>query len=133
MSRTTIEDLLGAARRRLNRLDPISAREAIRAGATLVDIRSESQIVRDGTIPGALIVSRNVLEWRLDPASAYRDPLGPDLHEHVIVICDEGYQSSLVAATLQELGFARATDVEGGFQDWCAAKMPVRSADNGCA
>ena len=95
------------------------------AGACLVDIRVDSQIARDGTIPGALIIARNVLEWRLDPASGHCHPQAPGLDDHVIVVCDAGYQSSLAAATLQELGFRRATDLDGGFQAWRAAGLPV--------
>jgi rhodanese-related sulfurtransferase len=126
MTRTTIDQLLADARRRLQRLDPHAALEASRSGAVLIDIRAESQIARDGTIPGALLISRNVLEWRVDPASDWRDPRGPQLHDQVIVVCDEGYQSSLVAATLQQLGFTRATDLDGGFRAWRAAGLPVR-------
>jgi rhodanese-related sulfurtransferase len=124
--RITIDQLLADARRRLQRLDPLAALDAIRAGATLIDIRTDAQIARDGTIPGARVISRNVLEWRLDPASECRSPDGPQLDDPVIVVCDEGYQSSLAAATLQQLGFARATDLAGGFQAWRAAGLPVR-------
>jgi len=97
----------------------------MRSGAVLIDIRSDSQIARDGAVGGALVISRNVLEWRLDPASQHRHPDAPQLGDHVILLCDEGYQSSLAAATLQQLGFAQATDVEGGFQAWRAAALPV--------
>jgi len=124
-ARTTIDELLAEARRRLNRLDPVAALSAMRAGAALIDIRSDSQIARDGAIPGALVIPRNVLEWRLDPASAHRHPDAPQLDDHVVLLCDEGYQSSLAAATLQLLGFARATDVAGGFQAWQAAALPA--------
>jgi rhodanese-related sulfurtransferase len=126
--RTTIDELLANARRRLTRLGPIAALDAMRAGATLIDIRSESQIARDGTIREALVVARNTLEWRLDPASAHRHPKAPDLGDLVILVCDEGYQSSLAALTLQQLGFLRATDLEGGFQAWRAAGLPVDQA-----
>jgi rhodanese-related sulfurtransferase len=122
----TIDELLAAARRRLQRLDPVAARDAVAAGAVLIDIRSELQRERDGVIPGAHFVPRNVLEWRLDPASGHSDPaLGEGLERHVILVCDEGCQSSLAAATLQQLGFERATDVDGGFQAWRAAGLPV--------
>ncbi|TMK25586.1 MAG: hypothetical protein E6G62_04845 [Actinobacteria bacterium] len=97
----------------------------MRSGATLIDIRSDSQIARDGVVPGALIISRNTLEWRLDPASGHRHSQAPGLADQVIVMCDEGYQSSLAAATLQELGFHRATDLEGGFQAWRSAGLAV--------
>ncbi len=127
MTRTTIDQLLAAARSGLQRLGPEPARQAMRAGAVMVDIRSDSQITRDGTIDGALVIARNVLEWRLDPASGHRHPQAPGLSDHVILLCDEGYQSSLAAATLQQLGFARATDVDGGFQAWRQAGLPVNA------
>jgi rhodanese-related sulfurtransferase len=125
MARITIDELLAEARRGLTRLEPGRALAAMRDGATLIDIRSDAQIVQDGVVPGALRVSRNVLEWRLDPASGYSHPRAPDLDEQVILMCDEGYQSSLAAATLQQLGFAKATDLVGGFQAWRAAGLPI--------
>jgi rhodanese-related sulfurtransferase len=82
----------------------------------------------DGVVPGALVIARNVLEWRLDPDCAYRDPRAPGLGDQVILMCNEGYQSSLAAATLQELGFTRVTDMDGGFQAWRAAGLPVAPA-----
>jgi rhodanese-related sulfurtransferase len=97
----------------------------MRMGAALIDIRGDSQIARDGTIPGALVIARNVLEWRLDPDSLHRHPQAPGLGDLVVLLCDEGYQSSLAAATLQQLGFALATDVEGGFRAWREAGLPV--------
>jgi rhodanese-related sulfurtransferase len=125
-TRTTIHDLLEAARSRLRRLDPQAARDAVAAGAVLIDIRSERQRDLDGVIPGAHFLPRNVLEWRLDPASGHSDPsLGDDLDRHVILVCNEGYQSSLAAATLHDLGFHRATDLAGGFQAWRAAGLSV--------
>jgi rhodanese-related sulfurtransferase len=125
-ARMTVDELLFAARSRLLRLDPDAARDAIAAGAVLIDIRSERQRERDGVVPDAHFVPRNVLEWRLDPVSGHADPaFGGDINRHVILLCDEGYQSSLAAATLQQLGFHRATDVDGGFQAWRAAGLPV--------
>lgn len=127
--RCTVADLLSEARAGLERLDPAAAHAALAAGdAVLIDIRSEVQRLRDGDVPGALTIPRNVLEWRCDPACAHRDPrIGP--HEtRIVLLCDEGYQSSLAAATLQRLGFARATDVAGGFQAWRSAGLPVSSA-----
>ena len=126
MNRTTINDLLQAARERLDRVGPAEALEALQRGAVLVDIRSETQRAADGLIPGARFCPRNVLEWRVDPASGHADPsLGGDVDTWLILVCNEGYQSSLAAATLQDLGFARATDLEGGFQAWRAAGLPV--------
>jgi rhodanese-related sulfurtransferase len=125
--RTTINDLVAAARRRLDRVAPRHALCAARQGAVLVDIRSDGQRQRDGLIPGARVCPRNVLEWRVDPASGRCDPaFGGDFDRRIILVCDEGYQSSLAAATLQDLGFARATDLEGGFQAWRAAGLPVK-------
>lgn len=99
-------------------------------GAVTIDIRSERQRERDGVIPGAHFLLRNALEWRLDPASGHSDPsLGDDLDRHVILVCDEGYQSSLAAATLQDLGFRRATDLAGGFQAWRAAGLSVEPCE----
>jgi rhodanese-related sulfurtransferase len=127
--RTTIDDLLAAARERLARLDPSEASAAVDAGdAILVDVRSEAQRAADGVIPGAVWHPRNVLEWRVDPASSHADPrLSGDLDARLVVVCNEGFQSSLAAATLQDLGFTRATDLAGGFQAWRAAGLPVVS------
>jgi rhodanese-related sulfurtransferase len=127
MPRTTIDDLLTAARARLDRLSPAEAADAAATGAAiLVDVRSEAQRAHDGTIPGAVWHPRNVLEWRVDPTSSHADPrLSADLDATLVVVCDEGYQSSLAAATLQDLGFAYATDLVGGFQAWRAAGLPV--------
>lgn len=127
--RRTIEELLAEARAGLERVRPEEAAAAVeRGGALLLDVRSELQRERDGLIPGALFHPRNVVEWRADPASGHDDPaLSADLDRQVIVVCNEGYQSSLVAATLQRLGFARATDLDGGFQAWRAAGLPVQA------
>lgn len=111
----TIDELLAASRVRLARLGPKEAAEAVAAGAVLVDIRPQAQREADGEIPGALIVERNVLEWRFDPACSARLPVARyDLQ--VIVFCAEGYTSSLAAASLQDLGLAKATDLAGGFR-----------------
>jgi rhodanese-related sulfurtransferase len=125
MPRTTIDQLLVRARAGLERLAPSEAQQAIRDGALLVDIRSEVQRERDGAVPGSHFIPRNLLEWRLDPESGASDPAVCDPAARVILMCDEGYQSSLAAATLQELGFARATDLVGGFQAWRACGLPV--------
>ena len=125
--RKTINDLLAEARARLKRLEPEQARAAIDAGALLVDIRSEAQRAADGTVPGSLFFPRNVLEWRLDPAPGHADPRVAGPEAEVILMCNEGYQSSLAAATLHQLGIARATDLDGGFQAWRAAGHPVEA------
>lgn len=125
----TIEQLLHAARTRLRRLSPDEAREAVlQTQAILVDIRPEAQRAIEGTIPGALMVERNVLEWRFDPHSSARLPVATDHSLQVIVFCSEGYTSSLAAAALQDLGLTRATDVVGGFHAWRAAGLPVALA-----
>jgi rhodanese-related sulfurtransferase len=127
--RRTIHDVLADARARLDRLDPDAARRAVtEEDALLVDVRTERQRERDGVVPGALHVPRNVLEWRLDPDSGAADPRVGGLERRVVVMCDEGYQSSLAAAGLRDLGFARATDLAGGFQAWRAAGLPVEPA-----
>src|SRR5437762_1435454 len=117
--------MLTAARARLTRLDPHDARQAQQDGAVLVDIRPAAQRAAEGEIPGALIVERNVLEWRFDPASDARLPEATGYDTRVVVFCSEGYTSSLAAAALQDLGLHRATDLEGGFKAWEAAGLPV--------
>jgi rhodanese-related sulfurtransferase len=120
----TIDEVLAEARTHLKRLDPHEADAAARDGALLVDIRPAAQRAVEGEIPGAVIIERNVLEWRLDPASDARLPTASyDLQ--VIVFCSEGYTSSLAAAALQELGVHRATDLAGGLRAWEAAGLPV--------
>ena len=123
--RETIGEMLERARAQMRRLTPVEAQAAASEGALLVDIRSESHRERDGAVPGAAWFARNVLEWRACPTSPAHDPCFADLDRLVIVICDEGYQSSLAAATLRRLGFRRATDLVGGYQAWRAAGMPV--------
>jgi len=122
-----IDELLAAARARLHRVAPVPAREAQRAGAVLVDIRPAAQRQEHGTIPDALVVERNVLEWRFDPRSDARLPVADRYDLPVIVVCQEGYTSSLAAAALQDLGLARATDLVGGFAAWAAAGLPVQA------
>jgi rhodanese-related sulfurtransferase len=117
--------MLAEARSRLRRLDAAAAREAQLAGAMLVDIRPIAQRAADGQIPDALVIERNVLEWRLDPRSDARLPLADRYDLPVVVYCAEGYTSSLAAASLQDLGLHRATDLAGGFAAWKAAGLPV--------
>jgi rhodanese-related sulfurtransferase len=126
--RTSIADRLAAARAGLERLDPQQADAVVRAGdAVLVDVRAEDHVQRDGAIPGALRFPRTVLEWRMDPDCPWRDPGAPGLGERVVLVCDHGYSSSLAARDLQALGFARATDLAGGFEAWAAAGLPVEA------
>jgi rhodanese-related sulfurtransferase len=122
----SIEHVLSAARARLRRLSPDKAYEAmVKTSATLVDIRSEGQRAIEGSIGDALVVERNVLEWRFDAASSARLPLATDHDIQVIVFCSEGYTSSLAAIALQDLGLCRATDMIGGFQAWRAMGLPT--------
>jgi len=124
MRRTPLDHYLAAARSTLVRLEPVDAYAATQSGAILVDIRPEFQRRRDGDVPTAIIVERNHLEWRLHPESDARIREATSADVQWIVLCDEGYASSLAAAALQVLGLHRATDVVGGFQAWRAAGMP---------
>jgi rhodanese-related sulfurtransferase len=129
MARTTSDDLLADARTRIDRVSAEDAAAEMTDGALLVDIRSESQRAEDGVIPGAIYHPRNVLEWRMDPASGHDDPAVGGVDRRVIVVCNEGYQSSLAAATLRDIGFTRAADLVGGFQAWRGAGLPVEPTD----
>jgi rhodanese-related sulfurtransferase len=120
-----VGEILAQARGRLKRLGPEQAYDAMRAGALLVDIRPQAQRAAEGELPGALVVERNVLEWRLDPASDARLPDAGDYRRPVIVVCSEGYASSLAAASLQDLGLVNATDIAGGFRAWAGSGLPV--------
>jgi len=120
-----VGEIMAQARGRLKRLGPQQAYDAMRAGALLVDIRPQAQRAAEGELPGALVVERNVLEWRLDPASDARLPDAGDYRRPVIVVCSEGYASSLAAASLQDLGLVNATDLAGGFRAWAGSGLPV--------
>jgi rhodanese-related sulfurtransferase len=122
--RRSVDSLLAAARARLRRLSPEEAAAAWADGAVLVDIRPAAQRQAEGEPEGALVVERNVLEWRFDPSSDARLPVAAyDLQ--VIVLCQEGYTSSLAAAALQDLGVHRATDVTGGWTAWRGGAAPT--------
>ena len=120
-----IDELLARARARLDRVLPEALAEEVARGAVVVDIRPSEQRVRDGELPGAVVVDRNVLEWRLDPTSPFRADLPVDASTRVVLVCHEGYQSSLAAAVLRDLGFTNAGDVVGGFSAWRAAGLPT--------
>ena len=111
-----IDAILRAARARLRRMDAEDVPAALRQGAVLVDIRPQAQRDREGSVPAALVVERNVLEWRCDPTSDARLPQAVDDDVEWVVLCSQGYTSSLAAAALQDLGLWRATDVVGGYQ-----------------
>jgi rhodanese-related sulfurtransferase len=123
----SIDEILASARDRLVRLNPAQANAAIENGAILVDIRPAAQRAREGAVPGALIVERNVLEWRFDPRSDARLPEATGYDQHVIIMCSEGYTSSLAAAALLDLGLRYATDLDGGFVAWAKAGLPTQS------
>jgi rhodanese-related sulfurtransferase len=125
----TVEELLAEARARLTRLAPADVASVIADGGLLVDTRPLELRQRDGVVPDAVIIDRNVLEWRLDPASADRIDAVTGHDQAIVVMCNEGYASSLVAAELQDMGFSKATDVDGGFQAWRAAGLPVTPAE----
>ncbi|MFI6442872.1 rhodanese-like domain-containing protein [Streptomyces sp. NPDC050759] len=129
-----IDELLERVRTGYERVGAREAYEAVQAGeALLVDIRYAALREHDGLIPGALVVERNELEWRLDPRGSHRlsEATGHDLR--VVVVCDEGYASSLAAESLHRLGLRRATDLVGGFQAWRAAGLPVTTRAVGTA
>jgi rhodanese-related sulfurtransferase len=119
----TVDDLLADARAGLDRLAPTRAAAAVSTGALLVDIRPEAQRAAEGEIPGALVVERNHLEWRLHPASDARVPAAAP-GQRWVVVCSEGYTSSLAAAALNSIGVP-ATDLAGGFQAWAALGLPT--------
>ena len=126
MGQRTINELLADARAGLDRLGPPEALAAMEDGALLIDTRCEDLRRRDGSIPGSIPVPLSVLFWRLDPSSGHDDrALSRARDRRVILLCDHGYSSSLAAATLRELGFTNATDVDGGFQAWLAAGLPI--------
>jgi rhodanese-related sulfurtransferase len=127
----SIDAIVEAARQRLRRLDPLAAHTAMSCGALLVDIRPHAQRVAEGGIPGALVVERNVLEWRFDPRSDARLPEATGFDLHLIIMCSQGYASSLAAASLQDLGLHRATDLAGGFLAWSRAGLPVSGPGQG--
>lgn len=128
-ARRTIDDLLEAARERLDRLVPTAVfRAQVDDGAVVIDTRATDLREKTGQIPGSLHIPLSVLYWRLDSTSGYDDPRVSDPTTRIVLVCAHGYSSSLAAATLHDLGFSRATDVVGGFRAWAAAGLPVEPA-----
>src|SRR6266852_4926462 len=125
----TIDQVLEKARRRLVRVEPEQAAIELARGALLVDTRTAAQRAEQGEIPGAIVIDRTVLEWRLDPTSSSRLEQVTDHQVRVIVVCAEGYSSSLAAASLHDIGLVNATDVIGGFLAWKAAGLPIRVSE----
>jgi rhodanese-related sulfurtransferase len=124
-SHKTIDGLLEEARARLERVEPHQAAAKMADGWLLLDIRDSAQIAADGEVPGAVRIPRNVLEWRADPSSDAQDERIRGREDRLILLCAQGYQSSLAAATLQELGCPGATDVVGGFDAWREAGLEI--------
>jgi rhodanese-related sulfurtransferase len=123
--RQTIGDALAAARARIDRLTPAAARDELARGALLIDTRCQELRDRDGVVPGAIHIPLSVLYWRVDPTSPSADARVADPGARLILLCAHGYSSSLAAATLRDLGFSRATDVDGGVEAWAAAGLPL--------
>ena len=124
----SVDMLLAAARAEIRRYSVLDAFERTHAGALLVDIRPAAQRAQFGTVPGALIIERNVLEWRLDPSCDHRIPEATGHDRNVIILCQEGYASSFAAASLRALGYETAGDVIGGFAAWQRAGLPTEPA-----
>ena len=124
-TRRTLDELLETARTRILRFEPSAAHAARDRGALIVDIRSDVDRERHGIVPGSLHIPRTVLEWRLDPESSWRNPHVGGLDQQIVLMCDHGCSSIFAAATLVELGFARAGDVVGGFAAWLEAGLPT--------
>lgn len=123
----SVDALLAEARAGLQRVGPTEAQRLTADGGLLVDIRPQHQRAREGEVPGALLIERNVLEWRLDPQADTCIEAVTGYGQPIVVMCSEGYTSSLAAAALQQLGFRRATDIDGGFLAWEAAGLPTQS------
>jgi rhodanese-related sulfurtransferase len=128
---SAIDVLLATARADLHRVQPRDLSAEMAAGALVVDVRPIDQRQRDGELPGAIVVDRNVLEWRLDPSSPHHIPEIADAGQRIVIVCNEGYSSSLAAATLQQLGLLRAADLVGGYQAWRAEQASEASPAGG--
>ena len=126
---SAIARLLEECRRGLERVEPAELEAVTAAGALVVDMRPVQQRLRDGEVPGAVVVDRNVLEWRLDPTSPWRLAVAGDPDRRIVLVCTEGYSSSLAARTLQQLGLTRATDLAGGFVAWAAYVAEVQAGE----
>jgi rhodanese-related sulfurtransferase len=130
--RTTVEEMLAEARAVVRRLSPEQGDAALRTGALLIDIRPQALRERDGVVPASRVIERNVFEWRCDPSSPWREPeVTEPPGRQLIVMCNEGYQSSLAAAVLKRFGFEDAADLIGGFQAWRASGLEVSTDADG--
>ncbi|NJC73892.1 rhodanese-like domain-containing protein [Planosporangium thailandense] len=122
-----IDEVLAKARAGLRRMTPEETEAARRRGALIIDTRTETQRREQGELPGAIVIDRTVLEWRLDPASDARIPEATDYDLEIVVVCRQGYSSSLAAASLRAVGLWRATDMIGGVEAWRRAGLPLTS------
>jgi rhodanese-related sulfurtransferase len=129
-NRLTIGELLAQAQSRLERLGPAEVLAAQGNGATVVDLRCTDDRRAAGVIPGSVAIPLSVVFWRLDPTSGYDDPRLSDPARQFVLVCNDGYSSSIAAATLRDLGFTRATDLDGGFNAWLAAGLAVEPASD---
>jgi rhodanese-related sulfurtransferase len=129
-ARRGIETELAAARALLQRFTPHQTKAFLDAGGLVVDTRTEAQRRQAGEIPGAVVIDRTVLEWRLDPTCPFHTEVARGYDDPVVVVCAQGYSSSLAAASLQRIGLSRATDMIGGFAAWVAAGLPVMPGDS---
>src|SRR5690349_12400426 len=127
MDGMSVDELVELARRRFRRLTATRAAQATARGALIIDIRCERQQQRDGLVPGAITIERNVLEWRVDPRSRWRDTRVAQCRGPLILMCAQGYQSSLAAASLHDLGITSATDLIDGFEGWREAGLPTHA------
>ena len=125
-ARHSIEEILDASRRGVERIDPADLPALLADGAHVIDIRNATTRGPEGHLPGATVIDRLVLEWRLDPRSSHRMEGGPEYEDLIVVVCNEGSYSSLAARDLRDLGFERATDLVGGFRAHLAAGLPVQ-------
>lgn len=125
--RSAIAGMLDRCQQALDRVEPADLEAVAAAGALVVDMRPVQQRLRDGELPDAIVVDRNVLEWRLDPTSPHRLAVADDPDRRIVLVCNEGYSSSLAAHTLQQLGLRRATDLAGGFTAWSAYVAEVQA------
>jgi len=131
VTRRTIDHVLADAQRRLARLGPAQAWERAQDGWLIVDTRSNDDRRAHGVVPGSVHAPLSVLEWRVDPTSGHQDPAIAGHEDRLIVICADGYSSSLAALRLWEIGYTQTTDVVGGMGAWIAAGLPVSPAGGG--
>lgn len=118
----SIDDILAEARARLDRVAPDALERERLNGAVIIDIRPVEQRTRDGVLPGAVVIDRNVLEWRLDPSCDHHIPDIAGHDTRIVIVCNEGYSSSLAAALLRDIGLQHATDLIGGYQAWLSLR-----------